>query len=121
MSKVYLAALYSTMDEMKKAVSLLEQAGHTSVARWINGIEEGQTREAGAKFDLDDMEKCDTLLHFALPKGTYYKGGGRQFEFGYCYARGKRCFIVGQKGEHVFHYSPNILHFETLEEAIAAL
>ena len=121
MSSIYLAAMYSKMHEMQEVADRLKAAGHEITARWINGDEETMTKEQAALMDLADIDFAKIVIAFALPPKTMFNGGGRHVEFGYAYACGKRIIVVGEKGENVFHYLPNIEHYPTLDAAIEAL
>lgn len=121
MSDIYLAAMYSKMHEMQEAAEKLKAAGHTITARWVNGDEETMTKEAAALMDLTDIDYAKVVMAFSLPPKTMFSGGGRHVEFGYAYACGKRIMVVGEKGENVFHWLPNIEHYATLDEAIKAI
>jgi nucleoside 2-deoxyribosyltransferase len=118
---IYLAATYGQMIEMREVAEKLKAAGHTVTSRWINGDEEGMSRERAALMDIADIDYADTIMAFTLPPHTAHTGGGRHVEFGYAFATGKRLIIVGEKGEHVFHYLPNVEHFNALDEAIKGL
>jgi nucleoside 2-deoxyribosyltransferase len=119
--KIYLAATYGQMDEMRGHADKLRAAGHTVTSRWINGDEDTMSRQAAALMDLEDVLNCDVLLAFTLPRGTQHTGGGRNVEFGYAYSQGKHVVTVGPVGEHVFHYLPGIVHVPTVEAAIILL
>ena len=121
MALIYLAATYGQMLEMRAVASVLRQAGHIVTARWVNGDEEGMSKEKAALMDIADLDYADTIISYSLPPKTNHTGGGRHVEFGYCYATGKRMIVIGPKGEHIFHHLPNIEHFETLEEAMKTL
>lgn len=119
--RIYLAATYGQMLEMCDVAAKLREAGHEVTSRWIDGMEEGQTKEYGAKMDLADIDFADIVLSYTLPPKTSHTGGGRHVEFGYGYATGKRMILVGQKGEHIFHYLPNVEHYENLDEALKGI
>jgi hypothetical protein len=119
--KIYLAALYSERLTMLENAAKLREMGHEVTSRWIDGMEEGQTREYSALLDLADIKSARCVMSFSLPYRTSHIGGGRHVEFGMAYVLGKRMVVVGEKGEHVFHYLPGIEHYETLEKALEAL
>jgi len=116
--KIYLAALYSRMDDMRECAAKLRAKGHEITAQWITGI--GATKETAAEaaiMDLDDVKRADAIIFFAQSKGSFNKGGGRHFEFGYAYALGKRCFVVGEL-EQVFCNLPDVKVFDTFQNAL---
>lgn len=123
MTAIYLAARYSDMLRMRQEAFKLELAGHTVTARWINGAEAngGLTRAQCAEIDIADIDRADLLVHYSHSREVAQKGGGRHWEFGYAYARGKICWVVGPEGEHVFHYAPGVRVFDRIEEVIQAL
>lgn len=121
MKNIYLASTYGQMHEMRMVAEKLRAAGHTVTSRWIDGDEEGLSREKAALMDIADVAYSDIIMSFTLPPKTPHTGGGRHVEFGYGYALGKRMLIVGQIGEHVFHHLPSIEHYENLDLAMEAL
>lgn len=121
MANIYLAATYGSMEAMREAAKKLTDAGHFITARWINGDEEGMSKESAALMDVADIDYADIVISFVLAPKTPHTGGGRHWEFGYAYACHKRNILIGPKGEHVFHYLPSVEHFDTLDEAMGAL
>jgi nucleoside 2-deoxyribosyltransferase len=105
--KVYLAALYSRMEEMRGYAEFLKTEGFEITSTWIYGSEENVERELAALTDLADLDEADIVLSFTHQKGTLTKGGGRHVEFGYSYAKGKKLIIIGER-ENVFHHLPNV-------------
>lgn len=116
--RIYLAATYGQMLEMRNIASKLRDAGHEITARWIDGKEEGQTKGFGARMDIADIDYADTIISFTLAPHTLHTGGGRHFEMGYAYCAGKRTIIIGLKGEHIFHFLPSVEHYETLDDLL---
>lgn len=124
MTKIYLAAMYSQMLKMRQEAFKLELEGHSITARWIAGKEHVDAVDQYAVYaqhSIEDIDAADLLVHYAQPRDLACKGGGRHWEFGYAYARGKICWIVGPKGEHVFHYAPGVRVFDRVEDVIEAL
>ncbi len=128
MSKIYLADKFAHREKMRHVADQLRADGHEITSQWID-IGDGTTEEnvtdavrvEGAMMDLEDVDRADVLLAFSYPRALPSTGGGRHVEFGYAIARDKRVIVVGPKGEHVFHWVLGVEHFETLEEARAAL
>ncbi len=122
MSKIYLADKFAHREKMRHVANQLRDAGHEITSQWID-IGDGTTEEnvtdevrvRGAVMDLDDVLCADTLLAFSYPRALPSTGGGRHVEFGYAIAKGKQVIVIGPKGEHIFHWVPGVLHFETLE------
>lgn len=111
--KFYVAALYSEMNKAKYIANIIESCGHTCTSRWINGDEEDMHLNDAAQMDLDDIDNCDFLILLTLKKGTMYKGGGRQVEFGYALAKNKRCIVYGDK-EHIFCHLNNVENYNDI-------
>lgn len=97
-------------------VPRLRAMGHEVTARWVDGAEEtlGESA-AGALMDVEDIEAADMLLFFAEPRGSLNVGGGRHWEFGYAFARGKSCVVVGDR-ETIFCHLPSVRVIATLGE-----
>lgn len=121
MAKIYLAAKYKMIAEMRDIADTLRARGHEVTAQWIDGKENDDTKEAAAVMDYEDVARADTLLTFSDPRGSLNTGGGRHVEFGIALTLRKRIFVVGTKGEHVFHNYPGVRIFPTLNEAMGEL
>lgn len=118
--KIYLAAMYSEMSNMRAVARLLQEDGHEITARWINGGEENKAPAAGAQMDLDDIDRAEALVLFTLPVGQYFRGGGRHVEFGYAIKAQKRLIVVGER-EQVFCHLPQVEVYDNLTIARAAI
>jgi len=116
---IYIASLYSRREEMEKIANTLTLEGYDITSRWVYGGETGKSNEEIAIFDLEDVDKADTVLSFTCPYGTMYKGGGRNVEFGYGLAKGKRSVIIGER-ENVFNWHPSVEQFDTLSDFLNA-
>lgn len=119
--KVYVAAPYSKMKLMLEWEQKLKAAGHICTAKWIHGNEEGQTLNAAAQMDLDDVDAADVVVSLTLPKGTMFSSGGRHVEFGYGLAKGKLMIVVNSECENVFHHLARVIKCPTIEAAIQLL
>lgn len=121
--RIYIASTYGSMTEMRSVKKFLEDDDHVVTARWIDGGEEGpggRSMEAAAHMDIDDIQRADALFYMARPVGSASVGGGRHWEFGYAYALGKRCVVVGQR-EIVFCHLRGLEVYSNLTEAREAL
>lgn len=119
--KIYIAAMYSRMEEMRGPAATLRRLGHEVTARWIDGAEATlDERPSGALMDLEDIDRADAVVSFTQPFGSLYKGGGRHVEFGYGVAKGKRLIVIGDR-EQIFHHLPQVEVFKSLDEALAFL
>lgn len=126
---VYLAARYSRRDEIKQKAVELETLGITVTAQWLDesaaptatlaDIGEDYST-AVAKKDIYDIDRADVLVLFSEDPIVPHVRGGRHFETGYAYAKGKVTIVLGPK-ENVFHYLPNVIVRETWNELVANL
>lgn len=118
--KVYIAALYSRMDEMQSYGFLLESGlGYTVTSKWMYGNEIGMTNAEGALMDIEDLTEADICLSFTQPFGSMFTGGGRHTELGYALAIGKECVIIGER-EQIFHHLPQIKQYDTFDDYMKA-
>jgi|GEM_PF-2302089 len=133
--KIYLSARMSRQEEMRAARGFLEEAGYDFsggypaiivCSRWLDEpfIPNAPTFEACAHKiafrDICDIDDCDTLVRFAddltietVPAS--WATGGRMWEMGYAYAKGKRIIVVGGH-QSVFDWLPSVDHVKDLEE-----
>lgn len=134
--KVYLAARYDhrkVLCDYRKDLQTIEGIEVTS--RWLDGfhtLEAGlddhsnaavpvTTRREAAKQDWADVLASDVLVFFCEPEDSDSKRGGRHVEFGAALALGKRVLTVGRHRENVFHELPQVQHYDTWPDALAAL
>ncbi len=117
---IYLAARYNRREEMKRYAVEIEKLGHRVVAQWVDGNEEGKTRQQAAWMDFTDVQRSDTVILVTDPYGSLNMGGGRHFEFGAGYALDKDCWFVGE-WETIFQHLPGLCQFDTIEEVYEKL
>lgn len=108
--KIYLAARFSRLEEMRKYAEELIEDGHEITSSWNFGGEEGLTFTDIALLDVKDVLSADAVVSFTEPYGSSNPGGGRHVEFGVALATKKKLFIVGER-EQVFHWWPTIVQF----------
>jgi hypothetical protein len=108
--KIYLAARFTRIDEMRGYADELKEDGHEITASWVYGGEEGLTFSDIASLDIADVLRCDTLVKFTEPYGTPVPGGGRHSEWGVALATKKALYLVGPK-EQVFDWYPGVIDF----------
>jgi hypothetical protein len=120
--RIYLAARYARYPEMQERRQELSAIGYTVVSRWIDGGHSEGTdadKERYAIEDIDDILASDVLITF-----TEGRSGrpsiGRHIEVGLALAYQKRLILVGYR-ECVFHYLPQVEHYETWHHALVAL
>jgi nucleoside 2-deoxyribosyltransferase len=115
--EIYIAAPFTEREEAKFIRERLEKMGIISTARWIDShLEEGVSPEVArveASADLLDITRADSFL--LLNYTSYPCSPGRNIEFGWALAKGKRIFLLGEPSS-VFHHHPNIIHIQRVEE-----
>ena len=117
--KIYLAARYSRMEELRGYAGELAAAGHVITSRWIrggNGIPEtaavDMESQRFALEDYRDLSAADTVISWTEPPRVESTAlGGRHVEFGLALAMGKRLLLVGPR-ENLFHTMPNVHQFD---------
>lgn len=114
--RIYIAALYGRMLEMRTYAADLRAMGHVVTSRWVDGEEIGKSLDDAANMDLQDLAGAVCCLSFTQPEGSANTGGGRHTEFGLALAYDLMCVIVGDR-EQVFHHLPEVIHFPTWDEA----
>lgn len=120
MAKIYLAAMHAQMHEMRRVRDRFVLAGHEVTSQWIDGKEADDIKEAAAVMDIGDLKRADVLVHFSLPRGTMYFGGGRQVEYGAAMMLEKKIMVVGPQGEHVFHCWPGVMFFDSVDALLSS-
>ena len=123
--KIYLAARYSRMEELRGYADELEAAGHIITSRWIrgdNGIPEtaavDMESQRFALEDYRDLSAADTVISWTEPPRVESTArGGRHVEFGLALAMGKRLVVVGPR-ENLFHTMPNVYQFDEWGPAV---
>lgn len=116
---IYVAASFLNQQHARQFAELLGANGAVVCARWLFEREDhpelaslGQEdrKRLAAERCLADLEQADAIVLVNPPKdvGTYATGG-RHFELGYAWARGKVCAIYGTR-EHVFHWNERLIH-----------
>lgn len=108
--KLYLAAKFHKIDEMRGYADHLKEDGHEITSSWVYGGEEGKSFEEIAELDVNDVLAGDAVVSFTEPYGSSNSGGGRHVEFGIGLAEMKKLFLVGER-ETIFHWWPGILQF----------
>lgn len=120
-SSVYLAARFSKQPEMRKIRDLFLQEKINVTSTWLDQHPNGDlgddpvTDTRNAIRDLVDVRVADGLVFFS--EAQLARRGGRHVEFGYALALGKPIYVVGNK-ENIFHYTPGIKHYQTVQEVV---
>lgn len=115
MSRIYIASRYSRKPEMLKYISVLESAGHTVQADWLQSNHDHTPSIDCAEIDITDVSACDIFLTFTEEPRTTNSRGGRHVEFGMALALKKRLIIVGPE-ENIFHSLPQVERVDTFRE-----
>ncbi len=122
--KVYLSSRYARITELQTYRTELQDHGHTSTARWLDGGT-FENNAANAQIDVNDVAAADVLINFSdepveHSPHPFAARGGRHVELGLALAFGMHVIVVGPK-ENVFHYHPHVTVLDTWEDALAWL
>jgi nucleoside 2-deoxyribosyltransferase len=107
--KIYLAANFAARDALQSVKTLLEQMGAVVTSRWIDSA--AFVPAVDALMDIQDISAADMLLLFVDQYGPT-SGRGKYFEFGYAYALGKQCILIGEANNCVFFALPNVPQYK---------
>lgn len=116
--KIYLAARYSRKAEVGERARELQELGYEVTCEWVWRQKE-KDEATPAQLDLEDVGRSDMVVMFTDPPGIALRGG-KHFELGYAYARGKWVGIIGQP-EHIFHSLWGIRRFDRWDTFLAYL
>ncbi len=134
-TRVYLAARFKRIEEMRRHAEQLMPIGYEITSRWLDEVDGKPFAQTSSKVvelmtddeamdcainDLEGVEQCDLLLAFTDRRGSRHTGGGRHTELGAALALRKEVFLIGE-AEQVFHCHPTVRRFPTWEEAYVAL
>ena len=123
--KIYIAAMYSLKDQMRKYRDILRSDGHQIVSTWMDESHDSQACLADipahwlqqyAKNDLLELQACDTMLFFSEHPTIPTRRGGRHVEFGYALSQHKLIVVCGPQ-ENIFHLLPQIKFAEDFAHA----
>lgn len=125
--RIYLAAKYSRMEELRVYRDELTALGHTVTSRWLDGNHEqvdesDPTNDDLRRWAVEDLEDIDRSSMFLCFTGGD-KSAGRNIELGYALRRDQfihdfKVAICGPR-ESVFHHLKSVQVFETWPDAIA--
>ncbi len=118
--KIYLAARYERMIELRTYRDDLEKMGHVVTSCWLSGVHDKLDPLDAARNDCRDVVSSDCVISFTEIPESAFGRGGRHVEFGVALARGKRAIVVGHR-ENVFHHLPEAEFYPTWGEARAAI
>jgi len=127
--KVYIAARYSRKEEMKQVSELLRSEGVEVVSTWMEEPHDGNISlndvcdallEKYSVIDVSQVIDADIMIMFSEDPLIGTPRGGRHVEFGIALGTRKPIYVVGPK-ENIFHYLPNVFHFNSINEVINAI
>jgi nucleoside 2-deoxyribosyltransferase len=120
---VYLAAPWVFKEQMRAVQDAWEAADFTVTSHWIKYHPPDDIDKDHAALQWEAMEDLTDIRvagHFVLYPMA--KSEGKATEFGYAYAKGLTCVVVGDwNTSNVFFHLPGVKWVQTTEEAIALL
>lgn len=128
-TSVYLAAAYSSKDDVRPHAEQLREMGFNVTAQWLDEphaasvpftTRDPEELRAFGRRDIDDIARSDVFLFFSLDPEQPTKRGGRHVELGLALATGKRVIVVGPR-ENIFHFLPEVEVVKTWDEAVELL
>ena len=124
--RVYLADRFSRFAELNGYRAELAAVGIEVTSRWLDGGHEWvgvpddeipvDQLQRFALEDIEDIHQAQVVVCFTEPSRSGPARGGRHFEAGYAYARGKTVVCVGHV-ENVFYALPKVPFFPDWESA----
>lgn len=126
---VYLAAAYSSKDDIRPYADQLREMGLEVTAQWLDEphaatvpftSRDPEELRAFARRDIDDVARSEVFLFFSLDPEQPTKRGGRHVELGLAIAMKKRVIVVGPR-ENIFHFLPEVEVVATWDEAVELL
>lgn len=109
--KVYLAAAYGEKIRIAALAEELRARGIEVTSSWLQESHAPTTKMHEVRqdellryaiTDLEDIDRADILVLFTVDPSIAIPRGGRHFETGYAYAKGKEVLVCGPI-ENIFH------------------
>lgn len=124
MISIYLAAPWICRQQAAEAMDMFEAAGINVTSRWVKDhpdiTDESENRDyflsKQAIEDLEDIVQANAFVILNLEKSE-----GKAFEFGFAYAMGIPCMLVGERERNIFYHLPGVYQVRSVEEAITNL
>lgn len=116
--KIYIAAPYPERLKAKDWALVLVSKGHRVTARWVMEEEDSPDPVDQARYvvkNIDDIMAADVLILMTGYRGDRSWTGGRHWETGFAWARGKQVWICGPR-ESVFHHLTTVNQIDSIEE-----
>lgn len=122
MKRFYLTTSYARRADMVKAAEDLGALGGIVTATWIGGSHELKDGDTSRNAELAvegvaDIDRADTFIAFVDRACAWPTRGGQHVEFGIALMLTKRLLLVGHR-VNVFHWLPEVLHFQTWQECL---
>lgn len=126
--KIYVAASFPRKsDALQLAFKLMKQ-GHDVTSGWLEQVEANKNETAdGYKSDRDsrrtaerDIKDIDAADALVMITGDSLSGGGRRFEAGYAFGKGRPIFLFGSK-EIIFDHLTDVHVVSSFSELLAML
>lgn len=122
--KIYVAS--KRQEVGREAANALRTMGHEIVSTWHDEANYGgsipkdvDSRAPIAQRCIDEMDLADALVLMTEPDRALVPGG-KHFETGYAFAKGKRVYVVGEP-ENIFHFHRDVVRVATSKDLITAL
>jgi nucleoside 2-deoxyribosyltransferase len=118
---IYLAGPYSQKDQINKYAAELRQHGYKVTSSWLDEIHPPNVQlpdltasehSGYAKRDVQDILASDVMIFFTDPTQKIVRAG-RHVEFGMAIILRMPIYVIGPEFENIFHYLPEIIHFES--------
>lgn len=127
--KIYLAARYSSRQQLVDLRAALVARGHAVTSRWLDTAwgPDGEAapshcpaplRGQWAVANVEDVKAADMLV--VLGEGERGARGGKHVEFGVAMGLGKRVAILGVR-ENLFHFHPGVEYYADEAHLLKAL
>ena len=121
MLKVYVGARYTRKVEARRFAEMLMENGFAVTATWFKEpesptIQLDEVSDATlieyAKRDVAEIDAADVLILMSDPPREAHPRGGKHWETGYAYGKGKPVVVFGPV-ENIFHMLPDVLQVDT--------
>jgi len=115
--RIYLAASFERIDQMREVRDELHQMGHVVTSRWLNHSHtldhyatDEQRRILGDE-DIVDLEDSNAMIAFTEPPNSPRGRGGRHVELGYALAY-QEYGAASSFGIHVVGFRENVFCYQ---------
>jgi uncharacterized protein YuzB (UPF0349 family) len=126
MSRIYIAAKFSKLEEMRENANQLARMGHVCTSSWLKEdpsndvLDDNDVKWKGvAETDLYDLVNSEAIMIFTEDAEHEFKRGGKMVEFGFALGYGLRLIVIGPR-QNIFMYLDEVEVYETLEQFLYA-